>query len=304
MVSNDAVASLFIASNMRAQHICSAGLPYFSLGYVFFTLNIVIIGFFQGTERPRQATLFMLLRGCIFLVPLYLRLPRIAGVHGLWLSVPASEFLTLLHGVIDSPDIPLNVSRSYLQSDANVKKISKYITKKVSDRLESIFKENRKDFEAKWDDLKLFINYGLLSDPDFYEKAKGYVLLKDVDGKYFTYDEYRNLIKDNQTDKEKTLVYLYATDRDEQYTYIHAAQEKGYSVLLMDGQLDPALISMLEQKLEKCRWSRVDGDIAERLIPKEDSNEGIQTVQRGKSQRDLRHRRRPRHGRDRPDFRL
>ena len=181
------------------------------------------------------------------------------------------EFLTLLHGVIDSPDIPLNVSRSYLQSDANVKKISKYITKKVSDRLESIFKENRKDFEAKWDDLKLFINYGLLSDPDFYEKAKGYVLLKDVDGKYFTYDEYRNLIKDNQTDKEKTLVYLYATDRDEQYTYIHAAQEKGYSVLLMDGQLDPALISMLEQKLEKCRWSRVDGDIAERLIPKEDS---------------------------------
>jgi len=181
------------------------------------------------------------------------------------------EFLTLLHGVIDSPDIPLNVSRSYLQSDANVKKISKYITKKVSDRLESIFKENRKDFEAKWDDLKLFINYGLLSDPDFYEKAKGYVLLKDVDGKYFTYDEYRNLIKDNQTDKDKTLVYLYATDRDEQYTYIHAAQEKGYSVLLMDGQLDPALISMLEQKLEKCRWSRVDGDIAERLIPKEDS---------------------------------
>ena len=181
------------------------------------------------------------------------------------------EFLTLLHGVIDSPDIPLNVSRSYLQSDANVKKISKYITKKVSDRLESIFKENRKDFEAKWDDLKLFINYGLLSDPDFYEKAKGYVLLKDVDGKYFTYDEYRNLIKDNQTDKDKTLVYLYATDRDEQYTYIHAAQEKGYSVLLMDGQLDPALISMREQKLEKCRWSRVDGDIAERLIPKEDS---------------------------------
>ena len=181
------------------------------------------------------------------------------------------EFLTLLHGVIDSPDIPLNVSRSYLQRAANVKKISKYITKKVSDRLESIFKENRKDFEAKWDDLKLFINYGLLSDPDFYEKAKGYVLLKDVDGKYFTYDEYRNLIKDNQTDKDKTLVYLYATDRDEQYTYIHAAQEKGYSVLLMDGQLDPALISMLEQKLEKCRWSRVDGDIAERLIPKEDS---------------------------------
>ena len=179
------------------------------------------------------------------------------------------EFLTLLHGVIDSPDIPLNVSRSYLQSDANVKKISTYITKKVCDRLLSLFKENRKDFEEKWDDLKLFIHYGMLSEPDFYDKAKSFALLKDVDGKYFTYDEYRDLIKDNQTDKDGTLVYLYATDKESQYSYINAAKDKGYSVLLMDGQLDSPLVGMLEQKFEKSRFSRVDGDVVSRLIPKE-----------------------------------
>ena len=179
------------------------------------------------------------------------------------------EFLTLLHGVIDSPDIPLNVSRSYLQSDANVKKISTYITKKVCDRLQSLFKENRKDFEEKWDNLKLFIHYGMLSEPDFYDKAKNFALLKDVDGKYFTYDEYRDLIKDNQTDKDGTLVYLYATDKESQYSYINAAKDKGYSVLLMDGQLDSPLVGMLEGKFEKSRFSRVDGDVVSRLIPKE-----------------------------------
>lgn len=180
------------------------------------------------------------------------------------------DFLTLLHGVIDSPDIPLNVSRSYLQSDANVKKISSYITKKVADRLQSIFKNDRKDYEGKWDDLKLFIHYGMLSQEDFYDKAKGFALLKDVEGKYFTYEEYRDLIKDNQTDKDGNLIYLYATDRDEQYTYIQAAQAKGYSVLLFDGQLDTAMVGLLEQKLEKCRFSRVDGDVVDRLIQKED----------------------------------
>lgn len=180
------------------------------------------------------------------------------------------EFLTLLHGVIDSPDIPLNVSRSYLQSDANVKKISTYITKKVCDRLTSLFKENRKDFEEKWDDLKLFIHYGMLSEQDFYDKAKNFALLKDVDGKFFTYDEYRDLIKDNQTDKDGTLVYLYATDKEAQYSYINAAKDKGYSVLLMDGQLDSPLVGMLEQKFEKSRFSRVDGDVVSRLIQKDD----------------------------------
>ena len=183
------------------------------------------------------------------------------------------EFLTLLHGVIDSPDIPLNVSRSYLQSDANVKKISKYITKKVADRLAAIFKENRKEYEEKWDDLKLFINYGMLSQEDFYDRAKDFALLKDVDGKYFTYDEYKTLIKDNQTDKEGNLVYLYANDKEGEYSYIEAAKAKGYSVLLLDGQLDNPMVSMLEQKLEKTRFSRVDADIIDRLIQKEDKKE-------------------------------
>ncbi len=183
------------------------------------------------------------------------------------------EFLTLLHGVIDSPDIPLNVSRSYLQSDANVKKISKYITKKVADRLAAIFKENRKDYEEKWDDLKIFINYGMLSQEDFYDRAKDFALLKDVDGKYFTYDEYKTLIKDNQTDKEGNLVYLYANDKEGEYSYIEAAKAKGYSVLLLDGQLDNPMVSMLEQKLEKTRFSRVDADIIDRLIQKEDKKE-------------------------------
>lgn len=181
------------------------------------------------------------------------------------------DFLTLLHGVIDSPDIPLNVSRSYLQSDSNVKKISSYITKKVSDRLQSIFKSDRKDFEQKWDDLKLFINYGMLSEPDFYDKAKSYALFKDVDGKFFTYDEYHDLIKDAQTDKDGNLIYLYATNKEEQYAYIETAKSKGYRVLLFDGQLDTAMVSMLEQKFEKSRFSRVDGDVIDRIIRKEDN---------------------------------
>lgn len=183
------------------------------------------------------------------------------------------EFLTLLHGVIDSPDIPLNVSRSYLQSDANVKKISKYITKKVADRLAAIFKENRKEYEEKWDDLKIFIHYGMLSQDDFYDRAKDFALLKDVDGKYFTYEEYQTLIKDNQTDKEGNLVYLYANDKEGEYSYIEAAKAKGYSVLLLDGQLDNPMVSMLEQKLEKTRFSRVDADIVDRLIQKDDKKE-------------------------------
>ena len=181
------------------------------------------------------------------------------------------EFLTLLHGVIDSPDIPLNVSRSYLQSDSNVKKISTYITKKVADRLNSIFKENRKEYEEKWDDLKLFINYGMLSQEDFYERAKDFALFKDVDGKYFTFEEYKTLIKDNQTDKDGNLVYLYANNKEEQYSYIEAAKAKGYSVLLMAGQLDTPMVNMLEQKLEKTRFTRVDSDIVDRLIVKEDA---------------------------------
>ena len=183
------------------------------------------------------------------------------------------EFLTLLHGVIDSPDIPLNVSRSYLQSDANVKKISKYITKKVADRLAAIFKDDRKDYEQKWDDLKIFINYGMLSQDDFYDRAKDFALLKDVDGKYFTYNEYKTLIKDNQTDKDGNLVYLYANDKEGEYSYIEAAKNKGYSVLLLDGQLDTPMVSMLEQKLEKTRFTRVDADIVDRLIVKNDSKE-------------------------------
>lgn len=180
------------------------------------------------------------------------------------------EFLTLLHGVIDSPDIPLNVSRSYLQSDRDVKKISTYITKKVADRLNSIFKENRKDYESKWDDLKLFINYGMLSQEDFYDRAKDFALLKDVEGKYFTFDEYKQLIKDNQTDKDGQLIYLYANNKEEEYSYIEAAKDKGYSVLLLDGQLDVPVVSMLEQKFEKSRFMRVDSDIIDRLIVKDD----------------------------------
>ncbi len=180
------------------------------------------------------------------------------------------EFLTLLHGVIDSPDIPLNVSRSYLQSDANVKKISTYITKKVADRLNGIFKDDRKDYEAKWDDLKIFIHYGMLSQEDFYDRAKDFSLLKDTEGKYFTYEEYKTLIKDNQTDKDGNLVYLYANRLEDQYSYIETAKAKGYSVLLMDGDLDTPMVSMLEQKLEKSRFARVDADIIERLIVKED----------------------------------
>ena len=180
------------------------------------------------------------------------------------------EFLTLLHGVIDSPDIPLNVSRSYLQSDANVKKISTYITKKVADRLKSIFTENRKEYEEKWDDLKIFINYGMLTQDDFYDRAKDFALLKDVDGKYFTLDEYKTLIQGEQTDKDGTLVYLYANNKEEQYSYIETARQKGYSVLLFDGQLDTPVAQMLEQKLEKSRFTRVDGDIIDRLIMKED----------------------------------
>ena len=181
------------------------------------------------------------------------------------------EFLTLLHGVIDSPDIPLNVSRSYLQSDREVKKISTYITKKVADRLLSIFKEDRKQYEEKWDDLKLFINYGMLSEESFYDKAKDFALLKDVEGKYFTFDEYKTLIEGNQKDKDGQLVYLYATDKEEQYSYIQAAKDKGYSVLLLDGQLDVPAIQMLEQKFEKSRFTRVDSDIIDRLIVKEDA---------------------------------
>ncbi len=181
------------------------------------------------------------------------------------------EFLTLLHGVIDSPDIPLNVSRSYLQSDSNVKKISQYITKKVADRLNSIFKNERKEFEEKWDDISIFIDYGMLSEEQFYDKARQFFLLKDTDGKYFTLDEYKTLTESAQTNKDGNLVYLYAQDPEAQYTYIEAARNKGYNVLLMQGQLDTPLINMLEQKLEKTTFSRVDADVIDRLIVKDDS---------------------------------
>ncbi|MBE6282823.1 MAG: molecular chaperone HtpG [Mediterranea massiliensis] len=180
------------------------------------------------------------------------------------------DFLTLLHGVLDSPDIPLNVSRSYLQSDSNVKKISTYITKKVSDRLQSIFKNDRKQYEEKWNDLKIFINYGMLTQEDFYDRAKDFSLFTDTDGKCYTFDEYKTLIKDNQTDKDGSLIYLYANHKDEQYSYIENATNKGYNVLLMDGQLDVAMISMLEQKFEKSRFTRVDGDTIDNLIVKEE----------------------------------
>ena len=180
------------------------------------------------------------------------------------------EFLTLLHGVIDSPDIPLNVSRSYLQSDREVKKISTYITKKVSDRLKAIFNEDRKAYEGKWDDLKLFINYGILTEENFYDRAKDFALFKDTEGKYFTFDEYKTLIEASQKDKDGNLVYLYATDKDEQYSYIEAAKDKGYSVLLFDGQLDVPCIQTLEQKFEKSRFTRVDADTIDHLIQKDD----------------------------------
>ena len=183
------------------------------------------------------------------------------------------EFLTLLHGVLDSPDIPLNVSRSYLQSDQNVKKISSHITKKVADRLEEIFKSDRAQFEEKWDSLKLFIQYGMLTDEKFYDRAVKFTLVKDVEGKYFTLEEYKNLIKDNQTDKDGNLIYLYTTNKDEQYSYIQAAKDKGYSVLEMNGQLDVHAIGQLEQKFEKSRFTRVDGDTIDNLIRKADANQ-------------------------------
>ena len=180
------------------------------------------------------------------------------------------DFMTLLHGVIDSPDIPLNVSRSYLQSDSNVKKISTYISKKVSDRLSSIFKNDRAQFEEKWDDIKIFINYGMLSESDFYDKAKNFALLKDTEGKKYTFEEYQTLIKGEQTDKEGNLIYLYANSKDDQYSYIDAANAKGYNVLLMDGQLDPAMCNLFEEKFEKSRFTRVDSDVVDRLIVKND----------------------------------
>ena len=185
------------------------------------------------------------------------------------------DFLTLLHGVLDSPDIPLNVSRSYLQSDSNVKKISTYISKKVSDRLQSIFKNDRAQFEEKWNDLKIFINYGMLTQEDFYDKAQKFALFTDTDGKHYTFEEYRTLIKDNQTDKDKNLIYLYANNKDEQFAYIEAAKNKGYNVLLMDGQLDVAMVSMLEQKLEKSRFTRLDSDVVDNLIVKEDKKSDV-----------------------------
>ena len=193
------------------------------------------------------------------------------------------EYLTLLHGVIDSPDIPLNVSRSYLQSDRNVKKISSHITKKVADSLSDIFTNKREDYEKKWDDLKIFINYGMLTQEDFYEKANKFALLKDTDDKYYTYEEYQSLIKDNQTDKDGNLIYLYATHADEQYSYIDAAKNKGYNVLLMDGQLDVAMVSMLEQKFEKSRFTRVDSDVIDHLIAKEERKDASLEV----GQRDI-----------------
>jgi len=183
------------------------------------------------------------------------------------------EFLTLLHGVIDSPDIPLNVSRSYLLGDPSVKKISNHITKKVAERLENIFKNQREEFEDKWDDLKLFIQYGMLTDEKFYEKAQNFAMFKNTEEKYFSFDEYKEHIKDNQTDKNNTLVYLYATDLDKQYSYIEKAKAKGYDVLVMDGQLDTHLINQLEQKFENSHFARVDADVIDNLIQKEDKKE-------------------------------
>ncbi len=191
------------------------------------------------------------------------------------------EYLTLLHGVIDSPDIPLNVSRSFLQNDSNVRKISNHITKKVADRLQEIFKNDRNQFEQKWDDLKLFIQYGMLTDEKFYERAEKFALFKNVDGKYFTYEEYKTLIGENQKEKNGDLIYLYATNAEEQYSYIQHAKDKGYDVLLMDGQLDIHLIGHLEQKWEKTRFVRVDSDVIEKLIQKEDTaNVSLSEAQR------------------------
>ena len=181
------------------------------------------------------------------------------------------DFLMLLHGVLDSPDIPLNVSRSYLQSDTNVKKISSHITKKVADKLEEIFKTNREDFEKKWDDIKVFIEYGMISDEKFYERAEKFCLFKNTDGKYFTFEEYKKQIKDTQTDKNKQLVYLYANNAEEQYSYIEAAKERGYDVLLMDGVLDNHFINAIEHKFEKTVFTRVDADVIDKLIQKEDA---------------------------------
>ncbi|MDR2533493.1 MAG: molecular chaperone HtpG [Tannerellaceae bacterium] len=181
------------------------------------------------------------------------------------------EFLTLLHGVLDSPDIPLNVSRSYLQSDQNVKKISSHITKKVADRLEDIFKNDRPQFEDKWDSLKLFIQYGMLSDEKFYDRAVKFALLKDTDKNYFTLDEYKTLVKDNQTDKDSQLVYIYTNSAKDQYSYIQAAKDKGYNVLMMDGQLDVHIVGHLEQKLEKTHFVRVDSDTTDNIIRKGDA---------------------------------
>jgi molecular chaperone HtpG len=192
------------------------------------------------------------------------------------------EYLTLLHGVIDSPDIPLNVSRSYLQSDGNVKKISSHITKKVADRLSEIFKADRTQFEEKWDNLKVFIQYGMLSDEKFYEKGEKFALLKNVDGKYFTFDEYKSLVGENQKDKNGDVIYLYANNTDEQYSYIQHAQEKGYDVLVMDGQLDVHVVSQLEQKFEKTRFVRVDSDVIDKIILKDDSSK----VELSEDQRD------------------
>lgn len=188
------------------------------------------------------------------------------------------EFLTLLHGVIDSPDIPLNVSRSYLQSDSNVKKISSHITKKVADRLNDIFKNNREEFEKKWDNLKLFIEYGMMTEEKFYDKAAKFALLKNTDDKYFTFEEYENLIKSNQTDKHNSLIYLYSTNKTDQFSYIEKAKNKGYDVLLLDGQLDVHLINQLESKLKDTRFVRVDSDVIDKLIQKDESRESKLTA--------------------------
>ncbi|NTW26010.1 MAG: molecular chaperone HtpG [Lentimicrobium sp.] len=180
------------------------------------------------------------------------------------------DFLTLMHGVLDSPDIPLNVSRSYLQSDSNVKKISNHIMKKVADKLEEIFKNNREDFEKKWDDIRIFIEYGIISEPKFYERAEKFCLLKDTAGKYFTFEEYKNHIKDAQTDKDKKLVFLYTSDTVEQHGFIETATGRGYNVLIMDGPIDNHFINTLEQKFENTSFVRVDADVVDKLIKKED----------------------------------
>ncbi len=180
------------------------------------------------------------------------------------------EFLTMLHGVLDSPDIPLNVSRSYLQSDSSVKKISKHIMKKVSDKLEEIFKNDREDFQKKWDDVKIFIEYGMISEEKFFDRAKKYALLKNVDGKYFTFDEYKDHIKETQTDKDKNVVHLYTTDRENQHTYIKAARDRGYDVLILDGPIDSHFVNLLEQKYEKSSFKRVDADVIDKLILQKD----------------------------------